>query len=479
MAISRSINAEVQRPAVELANGSSRRDAVPSSQSYSGAQSTAAIPPASSSASQGTVPAETPLPLGFNVVMNLYFFLMGANYTVVLPTVSQYTKSLGGGYWTAGLIVALFMGPSIVTSPLAPYLVRWKYMPLVVVAIVSQFVGSVLYGLGQVANSLALVLLARLIAGFTAMGPMLYLFIDATSQCAHRKFRTATVARRNNSAFFGMGMGPVIAAGLSHLHFSIGDLKVDEYTSPGWLFAVLWVLLLGALVLVPEPRRLFEHESDADAAGSPNPQTHRATLVSLAWCCFTIVATSAAISVWETSAAIVTQQTFGWPLLWSSLFIGALFLSSTIGGEIVRACRGRIKEADVVVASLAGVVLSSLFLFWYLPEHPSDLALIGGGEIPYVLGGVLVLNAANIGRTFATTLAQRAASAEGAKLRKRTTVAISMSQALGRTIGALIGLGAMTLKGGVNVVAAFICFCSFVALLSLLPPQPRGILRET
>mmetsp|Transcript_31936 Transcript_31936/g.102166 ORF Transcript_31936/g.102166 Transcript_31936/m.102166 type:complete len:316 (-) Transcript_31936:689-1636(-) len=155
-----------------------------------------------------TVPAQQKMPRLFLSLLYTYFFLMGANYTVVLPTVSTYTHSLGGGYWTAGLIVAVFMGPSIIITPLMPRLLRSRYMPLFSFAVVCQFVGNVCYGLGQLADSVNLLIAGRFLAGLVAMGPMLYLFIDATSQCSHRQFRTATIARRNNCAFLGMGMGP-------------------------------------------------------------------------------------------------------------------------------------------------------------------------------------------------------------------------------------------------------------------------------
>ena len=428
-----------------------------------------------------TVPAQQKMPRLFLSLLYTYFFLMGANYTVVLPTVSTYTHSLGGGYWTAGLIVAVFMGPSIIITPLMPRLLRSRYMPLFSFAVVCQFVGNVCYGLGQLADSVNLLIAGRFLAGLVAMGPMLYLFIDATSQCSHRQFRTATIARRNNCAFLGMGMGPVLAAGLSKVDLQIGSLHVDNLTSPGWFFAVLYVILLGMTVLVAEPKRHFAHESDSEQeqpSGSGAERQRRPVMRNIAWCCLTVTASSGAISMWETSAAIVTQTTFGWPVVWSSLFIGALFLSSTIGGELVRHFRHGRTELNIVAIALILIFGSSLFLYWYLPKRPDLPQLIGGGEVPYIIGGILLLNAANVCRTFATTIAQRTGSSVGAQIRKRTTVAISIAQAIGRTSGALIGLGMMEVNGGMNIVAAIIGSASLMMLLALVPDQPRQSLME-
>jgi len=135
-------------------------------------------------------------------------------------------------------------------------------------------------------------------------------------------------------------------------------------------------------------------------------------------------------------------------------------------------------ELNIVAIALILIVGSSLFLYWYLPKRPDLPQLIGGGEVPYIIGGILLLNAANVCRTFATTIAQRTGSSVGAQIRKRTTVAISIAQAIGRTSGALIGLGMMEVNGGMNIVAAIIGSASLMMLLALVPDQPRQSLME-
>mmetsp|Transcript_46516 Transcript_46516/g.155244 ORF Transcript_46516/g.155244 Transcript_46516/m.155244 type:complete len:199 (+) Transcript_46516:94-690(+) len=182
-------------------------------------------------------------------------------------------------------------------------------------------------------------------------------------------------------------------------------------------------------------------------------------------------ATSATISIWETSAAVVTQRAFGWSVLASSLYIAACFLSSYIGGELVNLVKKRVKESEMIYGSLLAIAVSSILIYWYLPPDPTTILLITGGEMPYTIGSVLVLNAANIARTYAQTLANRAASGYGSKVRRRTSVTVSTVQAIGRAAGALVGLGVMESGEGANYVAAFIGGSALLALVALLPSK--------
>mmetsp|Transcript_36125 Transcript_36125/g.95194 ORF Transcript_36125/g.95194 Transcript_36125/m.95194 type:complete len:110 (+) Transcript_36125:1150-1479(+) len=95
--------------------------------------------------------------------------------------------------------------------------------------------------------------------------------------------------------------------------------------------------------------------------------------------------------------------------------------------------------------------------------------LVTGAEVPYTIGSLIVLNAANIARTYGQTLANRAAASYGAKARRQTAVAVSTMQAAGRTAGAILGLGVMEFGAGSNYVAAFVGGTAVLALLALLP----------
>lgn len=292
------------------------------------------------------------------------------------------------------------------------------------------------------------------------------------------------MARFWNVGFLGMGMGPVFAAGIANVQFSIGDLDIDRYTNPGWVFAVLWLIILASLVFVPEPERIFKASEPQDLE-RPSPRNPYATTshdqkssdtLSLVWCLVATFLSSSVIAVWETSAAIITQRYFGWSVQASSLFIGATFLSGMVWGEGVKAVKHRFREADLAVAALVCILSSSFLLYWYTPGDRTQLLSV---EVPYVIGSILLLNAANTNRTFSGTLVNRLAAAiGGTRLQTRVVITNSILVTAGRSLGGIAGMGTASLPGGPNWSAGLLSLLAGVSLLGLGMPKVHSGLRD-
>jgi len=344
------------------------------------------------------------MPLPFQVAALLIFFVTTANFTALLPTIDQYMHSLGAGSWLAGFTLSAAMAPSMVLCIFTPWMVRRRYMPVLAFTALFMVIGNVMYGLGQIARTYWLLIAGQSLRGLFGSALLVFLYQDATNLCVSKQNRTTTMVRFWNVGFLGMGMGPVFAAGIANVQFSIGDLNIDRCTNPGWVFAVLWLIILASLMFVPEPERIFKASEPQHLERSSPTTSHyqnSSDAFSLVWCLVATFLSSAVIAVWETSAAIITQRYFGWSVQASSLFIGATFLSGMLWGEGVKAVKHRFFEADLAVAALVCILSSSLLLYWYTPGDRTQLLSV---EVPYVIGSIFLLNAANTNRTFSGTL---------------------------------------------------------------------------
>eukprot|EP00441_Pelagodinium_beii_P019206 CAMPEP_0197664226 /NCGR_PEP_ID=MMETSP1338-20131121/58505_1 /TAXON_ID=43686 ORGANISM="Pelagodinium beii, Strain RCC1491" /NCGR_SAMPLE_ID=MMETSP1338 /ASSEMBLY_ACC=CAM_ASM_000754 /LENGTH=454 /DNA_ID=CAMNT_0043242815 /DNA_START=200 /DNA_END=1565 /DNA_ORIENTATION=- len=408
------------------------------------------------------------LPAAFKAFSLSVQFMFMANYTVILPTSHDYVASLGGGGWFAGTVVAASLGSGLLTIPMVGCLFGKSYKPALFILLACCAVGNALYGLGQMVQSFWMLLAGQVVRGFMWGGCGRTLPQHVAYNCIGKKLRSAWTATSGNVGFLGMGMGPVFAAAISKVNFSVGLLQVDEFTNPGWFFCVFWLLLLAALIFIPEPPRPFavKVQNNDVSSGSVKPNGQ------ILWSLSTMAIASAAVAAWETSAAVVTQKYFTWSLLTSSLFIGLVFLSSTLGGEGVKLLvrKRELREADVITVSLVAMVLSSTLLYWYLPTAAGKERRLGN-EITYSIGSIVMLNAANVGRSYSNSLAMRASASVSNRMKDWAVGAQAFFMMLGRSLGALCGMGIATMPGGANEAAGFMTCISALMLAFLLIPE--------
>ncbi|CAE8649879.1 unnamed protein product [Polarella glacialis] len=416
---------------------------------------------------------DQPMPCAFGNYVLLVTSMNMANYTVVLPTADGYSVSLGGGGWFAGLIVAVALAPGLLSLPLAPRILRNRYKPGLAAFVLLCAIGNACYGLGQLAGSLWLLVIGQALRALLWGACGRALVQHVVYACCGKDRRSAWTARQGNISFSGMGLGPVVAAALSKVSFKVGALSVDEYTAPGWFFCVVWLLMLLVLPLIPEPERRFEAEFVRPTSGEerkcivwPDGRT--------LWCLFSVMVTAGTVAVWETSAAIVTQRYFGWSVWITSLFIGAVFLSSMIGGELVRCLlkrRPSLHELDVTVTGLAMILICSSMLYNYLPSSQGPTRPY---EVTYALGSILVMNAANYSRNYSVAMALRSAASVINEMKDMAVVAQAAFMMTGRSGGALLGMGLAAMPGGVGLVRAHFCLLLVLSNIVLNSTDKKG-----
>nr|POE61544.1 spx domain-containing membrane protein [Quercus suber] len=128
------------------------------------------------------------------------------------------------------------------------------FRPLVFSSVV-LFVGNILYALAYDFNSIAVLLIGRLLCGLGSARAVNRRYI---SDCVPQKIRMQASAGFVSASALGMACGPALA-GLLQTNFKIYKLTFNQETLPGWVMAVAWLLyLIWLWISFKEPSREIE-----------------------------------------------------------------------------------------------------------------------------------------------------------------------------------------------------------------------------
>ncbi|GMY30195.1 SPX domain-containing membrane protein At4g22990-like [Fagus crenata] len=182
-------------------------------------------------------------------------FLYMVNTYIVVPTADDYSLSLGAAATVCGIVIGAMAVAQVFSSV---YFSAWSnksyFKPLVFSSIV-LFLGNIMYALAYDLNSLAVLLIGRLLCGFGSARAVNRRYI---SDCVPLKFRMQASAGFVSASALGMACGPALA-GLLQTKFKIYKLTFNQETLPGWVMAVAWLMyLIWLLISFKEPSREIE-----------------------------------------------------------------------------------------------------------------------------------------------------------------------------------------------------------------------------
>ncbi|KAG6399263.1 hypothetical protein SASPL_140739 [Salvia splendens] len=188
-------------------------------------------------------------------------FLYMINTYIIVPTADDYSMSLGAAPTVCGVIIGAMAIAQIFSSV---YLSAWSnksyFGPLVFSSLV-LCAGNVMYAMAYDVNSIAVLLIGRLLCGLGSARAVNRRYI---SDCVPLNYRMQASAGFVSASALGMACGPALA-GLLQIKFKIYEITFNQETLPGWVMAVLWLLYLVLLwITFREPAR----DTDVD----PIPQ---------------------------------------------------------------------------------------------------------------------------------------------------------------------------------------------------------------
>jgi predicted MFS family arabinose efflux permease len=186
------------------------------------------------------------------------------NYYIVAPTSASYAERLGMKASEASLIIGMTPVAALVSTVLFSWWTNHSYKSALIFASACSVLGNLCYSLGLPLNSIALVLIGRLLTGFGSARSINRRYICDTFP---REERTAASAAFVTASAMGMAAGPAIASILHYVtSWKDGSERVSTLywqsseTAPGWFMVACWLIFLLCLVLqfVDPPKKKYD-----------------------------------------------------------------------------------------------------------------------------------------------------------------------------------------------------------------------------
>ncbi|KAN0040860.1 hypothetical protein ACTFIV_003396 [Dictyostelium citrinum] len=158
---------------------------------------------------------------------------------IIIPTINYYSILVGGTAKTIGLVISAFSAGRLLATIVLGYFSKFDtYKNIFNISMILCMIGSLWYSfsyMDQGNDSLgqASLVISRFILGFGAgtLSTSRSFLADITIPSE----RTTWIALSSALQFLGFAVSPIIGSLLSYIPpFSIGEIKIDSITSPGW-----------------------------------------------------------------------------------------------------------------------------------------------------------------------------------------------------------------------------------------------------
>lgn len=197
--------------------------------------------------------------LGLMICFGAYFFFLGAEYAVILPTLNDYLRSMDADNTFLGVVLASFSFAGLITAPIYGYITdkMGTAKASIIVGNILEVVGNFMYFVGR---NKYFVLGGRIIAGLGsgAMSSIMGTLSRATSE----KQRTSSFAILLMLRQFGLIIAPGFNAFLYKLNFKLGPFDVNAESSPGLFMVLLWTINTLMFLFLYSDRHTRGEEND-------------------------------------------------------------------------------------------------------------------------------------------------------------------------------------------------------------------------
>ncbi|XP_038078943.1 uncharacterized protein LOC119746207 [Patiria miniata] len=175
-----------------------------------------------------------------NFAQSIFFLLGGIEYAVVLPTLNEYLGHLDGDPLFFGMVMAAFSFSGVLVSPLYGLIQDriHKTKVLILFANLWEIGGNFLYFYG---GSKYVLLGSRLLCGLGAgVGSAIFAQISRTST---ERDRASALSVASAARQIGLLLGPALNLPLNICNFYIGPFHVNNFTGPGILMCILFIIM--------------------------------------------------------------------------------------------------------------------------------------------------------------------------------------------------------------------------------------------
>uniref|UniRef100_A0A7S3ZT74 Major facilitator superfamily (MFS) profile domain-containing protein n=1 Tax=Pelagomonas calceolata TaxID=35677 RepID=A0A7S3ZT74_9STRA len=316
------------------------------------------------------------------LVVLLQGVMQVGGFTAIIPTATMYVKAVGGSASTAGWLVGITaLGTGLMQPFLGYPLKHYRLKTLMLALCGFNFVGWILYALGDLSGSLATIMVARVITGLAGGPTWLSTYVARSTSTELRSHYMQYVSL---SVGLGYGIGPFIGGALYAICSSLDcDGKVfNKYTSPGWLwavFAVVVAVLLQTFMVEPpvakKPNAL---------GGAPSPAQTGIPWDRILPILPIVFAVPLNVGSWEVHTAMLAETRFGWSVVATALYLGGL--------NVVAAPTGLLPVSNYVedrrgCLLFFGAMIAGTVFFWsYKLNIASRAVVYGVGAVVFLIG---------------------------------------------------------------------------------------------
>ncbi|CAB9502530.1 SPX domain-containing membrane protein [Seminavis robusta] len=323
-------------------------------------------------------------------------FLYMVSYYLVAPTSSAYARRLGLEESMSGAIIGCTAGSALASTVLYSWWTSHSYKHALIFSSLCCLAGNVIYAAGLPFDSLALVLIGRLLNGFGSARAINRRFIaDAFSKAE----RTAESANFVASGAAGMSVGPGLAA-LMPLLMPKGSTNLwwQEENAAGWVMALLWIVYLAFLIpyfrdppkppATPSPPKLPNNKAGnlqslyngekkpllaKDAQGTQDHQVagelplwkRPAALITI----FLVFLLKLVLELVLSASAPVTDFYFDWTPSTTGWFLAALGLLVLPAIWFVTWMSKKCEDRYLILYSVVGTLFGCILMMQYQPHY--------------------------------------------------------------------------------------------------------------
>ncbi|KAG1354615.1 SPX domain-containing membrane protein [Cocos nucifera] len=297
-------------------------------------------------------------------------FLYMVNTYIIVPTADDYSLSLGAAATVCGVIIGSMAVAQVFSSI---YFSAWSnksyFRPLVFSSIM-LFMGNMLYALAYDLNSIAILLIGRLLCGLGSARAVNRRYI---SDCVPLKIRMQASAGFVSASALGMACGPALA-GLLQTNFKLYSLTFNQNTLPGHLENErLESGLVQPLLINSKEKQDEDGEQDFDDSEESLEESHRpATSIASAYRLLTpsvkvqlliYFMLKYAMEILLSESSVITTLYFSWSTSTVAIFLAILGLTVLPVNAIVGSyLTNMFEDRQILLASeimvLVGVILS-------------------------------------------------------------------------------------------------------------------------
>ena len=191
-----------------------------------------------------TVKKDANYPIVSFIIVYTMIFFNGCCFTAVVPSVPFYLQVLSAPPSFLGWVVSFYSLGQIFGSPTAGCLTsKLTARTILTMSSALGLVSSTLYATAPI---YMFILISRLLTGISAGIEFTteLTFIAKNTTPTERTTYLASVTAVNVVGFI---MGPALGSVLATLDIEIFGLKIDQYTGPGWLLAVMFFIDLAMI----------------------------------------------------------------------------------------------------------------------------------------------------------------------------------------------------------------------------------------